>query len=95
MNSIIISWNKHSADEVQYLSNRQSFQQDVAEKRIDQEDKLKKKKVHFKCPTPPVIKDQGFENTEQNSSETNQTQRVSFEDYDNILPKSRNVLTSQ
>jgi hypothetical protein len=94
MNSIIISWNKHSADEVQYLSNRQSFQQDVAEKRIDQEDKLKKKKVHFKCPTP-VIKHQGFENTEQNSSETNRTQRVSFEDYDYILPKSRNVFTPQ
>ncbi len=93
MDSITIGWNKHSSDEVQFLTNRQYFQQDSTENIINQDKKFNKKKVHFNCNTPD-FKQQAFENTEQNHLKTNGTPRLSFEDH-NYISSSTKIFTFQ
>ncbi len=55
MDSITIAWNKHSSDEVQFLTNRQYFQQDSKEKINNQDKKFSEKKRFISVPTCQVL----------------------------------------
>ena len=91
MDSITVGWNKHLSVEVHYEANRQSFQQDSMEKLPNHGEEVRKKRVHFDCPTP-ITKPQVFEDTESNFSE--RRQRLSLEDQD-YISLSRNIFRSQ
>jgi hypothetical protein len=93
MDSITIGWNKNSSDEVQFLPNKQYFSQDSTENLNNEEKKFCKKKVHFNCNVP-IVKQEAFENIEQNHSETNGTPTLSFEDH-NYISSSTKVFTFQ
>lgn len=95
MDSITIGWNKHSSNNVEFLPNKQCFQQDSTEK---QTNKCSKKKVHFSLNSFNV-KQQAFEsNTEQSVPKNDRIQRLSSEDHNNISSSSSsstNIFISQ
>lgn len=86
MDSINIGWNKHSVDEVQFISNKPFFQRELP-------DKIPKKKVHFGYATP-IVKRQACENTQLNQTETDQRQTYDFED-DDYISSSTDIFASE
>ena len=81
MDSIDIGWNRQTSTEVHFLPHRQYFQQQTSFTLEDQENKPKKKKVHFNIRTP-TAKQQAFENTEYNRSKQDRSQTLIFDDHD-------------
>ncbi|CAF1150068.1 unnamed protein product [Rotaria sordida] len=92
MNSIITEWKKQSSDELNFLPDRQYFQQDSIEKINNQISKSNKKKVRFNCQTPNIT-EQPFEYTKNNHSEIIQSEKLTFNDHDSRL--STNILTGK
>lgn len=74
MNTIKVEWRKQVSEEVQFLPNRQYSQQSSSEKPYEQEKNVKKKKVRFMCPTP-IAMSQAFENINDDSEDTIQSNK--------------------
>jgi len=92
MDSINVGWKKRLPDQVQFLPNKQRFQQHSMKKLEKQSGKSNKKKVQFNFH-PSIFDQQAFENTKYDHFGTVRSQKSVFEDYNsslstiNIVPK--------